>query len=329
MRPDRQGKEDTLLIRFEVEKGTKKAMAKSFLVIQDGGHGTSLGGYYEGEELKLYVGCNQGNGVTLIDSSVLKQKEENQQNINFYYEKNSEKGWRNALGETIDTKFAEKIEIGSQIINFQLKEISFFDLTREKRQVTDFSSLCEKGEKFSRSDFVRASDGIPYIYIRYNKNNSKYLKIMRLSTEFDADVAQQENITSVLVYKKATSYRATLSDTIHISGIKDAWQSEDVYKNAKSRYFYLSTNSSDGKKLAIREWTKSAEKFIYNTYIIKGKEAHNEYGEVKAEEIEGISRRDNKIFFNRKTEYRRIEEKNGERKEKIKKIQTIESISLK
>lgn len=328
IRPNKQGKEDMLLIRFEVEKGSQKAMAKSFLVIGDGGHGTSLGGYYEGEELKLYVGCNQGNGVTLVDASVLKQKEKNKKNINYYCVNKSDKGWKNALGESIDTKYVEKVKVGSQIISFQLKEASIFDLTEEKRQVTNFSELCEKGEKFERADFVRASDGIPYVFIRYSKNNIKYLKIVRLSQEFDVNVAMQKKATSVVLYKKATSYRATMSDTIHTEGINGSWQSEDVYKYAKIRYFYLSTNSGDGKKLVIREWKKSEEKIIYYTYLIKSREAHNEYGEVKAEEIEGIVRRDNKIFFNRKTEYKRIEEINGEKKEKIKKIQTIESICL-
>lgn len=80
IRPNANGKEDTLLIQFKIKD--KTATAQSFLVIKNGGHGISLSGYYKGKALKLYVGSDNGKGVTLIDAAVLNQTGKNNKNIN-------------------------------------------------------------------------------------------------------------------------------------------------------------------------------------------------------------------------------------------------------
>ncbi len=300
-----KGKEDTLLIQFNI-KG-KTATAQSFLVIDNGGHGVSLAGYYKENELKLYVNSDNGKGVALVDAAVLNKTGKNNKNINYYDKK--AKRWKNAKGQKIIT---EKLKDSG----LRLKNANLCKLSKEGRQVTEFSKLCGKGEKFDRADFVRASDGTPYIYVRYTEKSTGacYLKIVRLASNFDKKVAVQKKKTSVTKYVKARSYNATMKSTIGINGINKLWQSEDVYQGPDGeKYFYLSTNNKLGDKLVIRQLPVNGMKGI--TYIIKGVTNGNK---VKVEEIEGMHRDGEKIYFNHKVQYT-----NG------KKIQTIESISIK
>lgn len=314
IRPEVNDHEDTLLIQCNITNSSNGlvATAKSFLLIKEGGHGTSLSGYYDNNNnLKLYIGCNNGKAISLIDASVLNKTGINNKNVN-YYDATS-KSWKTADG----TEIAKSTP--------PLQDACYYTLSKK---VTNFGKLCSgTKEEFDRADFVRASDGKAYIYVRYIKSNTKYLKIIRLSansadatglSDFDKAVAKQTTNIPVTDYVKATTYNAKMETSINVTGIKNLWQSEDVYMSSlKNRSFYLSTNTKTGDKLIIRRLPVG--NISGYTYRVNGVTQKGQT--VSEEEIEGIHREGKKIYFNHKVTYNK--DTNAE-----KKVQTIESITI-
>lgn len=324
IRPNVNKHEDTLLIQCNMTNSPNGlvATAKSFLLIKEGGHGTSLSGYYDNNNnLKLYIGCNNGKAISLIDASVLNKTGINNKNVNYY--DTTSTSWKTADGT--DIKKPRTIGQGSKKITIQLENACYYTLSKK---VTNFGKLCSgTKEEFDRADFVRASDGKAYIYVRYIKNNTKYLKIIRLSansadasglSDFDKAVAKQTTNIPVTDYVKATTYDAKMETSINVTGIKNLWQSEDVYMSSlKNRSFYLSTNTKNGDKLIIRRLPVG--NISGYTYRINGVTQKGQT--VSEEEIEGIHRVGKKIYFNHKVTYNK--DTNAE-----KKVQTIESITI-